>query len=65
MTDQGCMKEEVAVEDDNMNNSTEEIVVKYNHQDYAHLIGDGFSLSKTEEVISLPPSPYFQTTQWS
>ena len=33
MTDQGCMKEEVAVEDDNMNNSTEEIVVKYNHED--------------------------------
>ena len=25
-----------------MNNSTEEIVVEYNHEDYAHLIGDGF-----------------------
>ena len=49
VTDPGCVKEEVAVEDVNMNNSTEEIVVEYNHEDYAHLIGDGFSLSKTEE----------------
>ena len=54
VADQNCVKEEAAVEDVNMNNSAEEIVVEYNHNDYAHLIGDGFSLSKTEETALAP-----------
>ena len=54
VTDPGCVKDGLAVEDVNMNNSTEEIVVEYNHEDYAHLIGDGFSLSKTEEKAPEP-----------
>merc|ERR1719350_2762512 len=50
-------EDEVVMEEEKETDNAEEIVVEYNHNDYADLIGDGNTISKTDEVVEIAGTP--------